>query len=26
VIRTGPAFVTSDNAAEVIRLVGRGVR
>jgi simple sugar transport system substrate-binding protein len=26
VIRTGPAFVTGDNAAEVIRLVGRGVR
>ena len=26
VIRTGPAFVTRDNAAEVIRLVGRGVR
>ncbi len=26
VIRTGPAFVTSDNAAEVIQLVGRGVR
>ena len=26
VIRTGPAFVTSNNAAEVIRLVGRGVR
>ncbi len=26
VIRTGPAFVTADNAAEVIRLVGRGVR
>jgi simple sugar transport system substrate-binding protein len=26
VIRTGPAFVTGDNAAEVIRLVGQGVR
>jgi simple sugar transport system substrate-binding protein len=26
VIRTGPAFVTGDNAAEVIRLVGRGMR
>jgi simple sugar transport system substrate-binding protein len=26
VIRTGPAFVTGENAAEVIRLVGRGVR
>jgi simple sugar transport system substrate-binding protein len=26
VIRTGPAFVTGDNAADVIRLVGRGVR
>ena len=26
VIRTGPAFVTDDNAAEVTRLVGQGVR
>ena len=26
IVRTGPAFVTRDNAADVIRLAERGIR